>query len=61
MSIDPRFSITNSTTQALTRIERARGFLEVDAAARPQDAHRKGVANRTGQRPHRSDSRVSSR
>lgn len=28
MSFEPRFAITNSITQALTRIERARGFLD---------------------------------
>src|SRR3989442_13563076 len=28
MNFSPRFTITNRTTKALTRIERARGFLE---------------------------------
>jgi len=28
MNFSPKFSITNTTTAALTRIERARGFLE---------------------------------
>ena len=28
MSFEPRFSITNAITTALTEIERARGFLE---------------------------------
>jgi len=28
MSFNPRFTITNPITQALTRIERARGFLD---------------------------------
>ena len=28
MSFQPRFTITNRMTQAITRIERARGFLE---------------------------------
>ena len=28
MTFAPRFSITNPITEALTRIERARGFLE---------------------------------
>ena len=30
----PRFTITNSITEALTRIERARGFLEVAALSK---------------------------
>lgn len=29
MSFNPNFTITNRMTQAITRIERARGFLEV--------------------------------